>query len=321
MEKKIKQTILKGYDPLLGYAYNSANDLPLKDNEKYTHGLVFIGDRVDCDIRIAILGGSTSDISYDGSWLREFHKTLKLKGLNPLLISAAVSGYATIQELMKLIRDVIPLEVKPDIVISLSGVNDTGFIQASSPESPTLHKYQKNIGEFIVKQYGDEKQKDSYFNHKIKANSYTPVGMNNKYSIGKLVSGLKSNQKPEEHWFQTIRMQKALCNEFGIQYLSFLQPIFNIGKYNSSDVEHTIYKEFLQNHAGIHTREYQETVSDFYIHARDIVKNNQSFMFDLVDIFENEENVYLDIRHPNQKGNTILAVKIAETLTKQKIIN
>ena len=98
MLTKLRQTILRGVDPILGFTFGDGpEDLILAPDETLADGLIWIGDRVFgapgwCS------GGSTSDISYSGSWLRPFRDVGRERGRPLSLISGAVSGYASSQE-------------------------------------------------------------------------------------------------------------------------------------------------------------------------------------------------------------------------------
>lgn len=310
MEKVIKQTIIRGYDPLIGYAYSDSKDIPLKEGEEYKNGLIYIGNKSNPSLKIAILGGSTSDISYDGSWIRPLYNLLKEQ--NVLIISGAMSGYSTSQEVLKLIRDILPLN--PDIVISLSGVNDLGFIQATSQEHPMIHNYQARIGRFLVDKYGSKDNKESFFNKFSNKAKIKPTGMNHKLSLGNLILGTKVKTSAAKNWYNNIRLQKAICQEFDIKYISFLQPIFGTGKYNYTNEELEIYESYVESKS-VHGVPYDLALKEFYNEAREIAKK-VGFIVDIVDVFENQTDMYADTRHPNSKGNKIIAKKIFEEIKK-----
>lgn len=310
MIKKISQTTIRGLDPILGYAYSDDKDIPLLKNEEYKNGLIYIGNQ-KAKTKIAILGGSTSDICLNGSWIRPFYNLLKDDEV--CIISGAMSGYSTSQELLKLIRDIIPS--KPDLVISLNGINDMNFTQCNSPKYPLIHSYQVKLGNFIVNKYGST-NKGSYFSNKYSKETNIPTGMNRNFNIGNLVLGFENSIESFESWYRNIKMSKALCHEFDIKYLSFLQPTFGIGKYQSTIEEETIYKEYLDEISP----SYDKFLSRFYENAQLIVKKNPNFMIDLVDIFQDYSDLYYDIRHPNEKGNKIIAKEIIKIIKKKKCI-
>jgi lysophospholipase L1-like esterase len=315
MKKKIDQTSIRGYDPLLGYAYSNSQDIPLLHNEEYKNGLIYIGNQDNPRITIAVLGGSTSDISYEGSWLRPFFNLLKNNEV--LLVSAAMSGYSTSQELLKLIRDVIPQN--PDVVISLNGVNDLGFMHTSSPKFPLMHKYQVNIGEYLVRKFGAESKASSFLN-KYSAIGRKPTGMNSSLSLGSLILGYENDISPSESWFRNLKMAKALCDSFSIKYIAFLQPVFGIGKYKGTKEDENSFLDYAHSMNLVHGKKYNFCLNSFYRNARKVTLELDDYIIDFVDVFEGHHDVYSDARHPNTKGNDILAKNIFKSLKEKKIL-
>ena len=75
--------------------------------------------------RIVVLGGSTSDCGYNTAvtnWTEWLEIILRESGCSVEVLAGGIQGYASSQELLKLIRDVLIL--RPDLVISFSGIND-----------------------------------------------------------------------------------------------------------------------------------------------------------------------------------------------------
>ena len=105
-------------------------------------GLVFLKNPFT-QKKIVILGGSTSDIAYEGNWIRPFNEKISAFDNEITLISGAFSGYSSSQELLKLQKRYNTS--RPNLVISLSGVNDIGFIQCADPKYPLTHLYVSKI--------------------------------------------------------------------------------------------------------------------------------------------------------------------------------
>jgi len=108
-------------DPHLGYAHDHATDDGLGDVGGVP-GFAVYGDPDAPDaLRIVALGGSTTDPLDPGNWPRALQRLLANQGVPAVVFNGGVSGYSSNQELLKLIRDALPLE--PDLVLSLSGIN------------------------------------------------------------------------------------------------------------------------------------------------------------------------------------------------------
>lgn len=108
-------------DPHLSHAHDPEHLKAMGYN--VTPGFVTYDSGVSGDaLKIVVLGGSTSDPALGYSWPELLAGVLKERGAKATVLNGGVAGYSSNQELIKLTRDVLPLG--PDIVISMSGVND-----------------------------------------------------------------------------------------------------------------------------------------------------------------------------------------------------
>lgn len=91
-------------------------------------GYCVLGDDMADDYKIMVLGGSTSDATLYNckSWPEILQQLCKSNGKKVTIYDGAAAGYWSMQELAKTIRDAGIL--KPDMIISFSGTNDTGEI-------------------------------------------------------------------------------------------------------------------------------------------------------------------------------------------------
>lgn len=101
-------------------------------------GYFVIGDGEKENYKIMILGGSTSSsVLYNyRSWPEFLGRQLKATGKNVIILNGAVGGYSSIRECTKLIRDI--KYIKPDMVISFSGVNDFAGMNLDGPKGYTF---------------------------------------------------------------------------------------------------------------------------------------------------------------------------------------
>lgn len=84
--------------------------------------------------RIMILGGSTStELYYPESWVSKLYKKIIAEGKQVCIFNGACEANGICQEFLRLTRDIEFL--RPDIVISLSGVNDYGLRSKDKFES------------------------------------------------------------------------------------------------------------------------------------------------------------------------------------------
>lgn len=227
--------------------------------------------------RIVILGNSTSDpcLFPFKCWAEILSEKMTEKNI----LCGAVSGHMSPQELLKLIRDVIPL--RPEKVISYSGFQDMNNTFRDL-EYPFIHRYQKEM----LRASNIDRWIDIYY---TKDYSY----------------GVKSGYSPYMLWKNSMRMMHAVCEEFGIEFIAVLQPsIFTKMKcLGKKDWEIVLHYELRD--------EYVEHFANFFDeYAQDSWR--PEWLYDFTEIFHDWDGVYLDNCHVNETGNKIIAEKIWE---------
>lgn len=242
-------------------------------------------------VTVVILGNSTSDSTFAGcvSWAEYLYNRFKDdEELNIKVIDAAMIRTNSSQELLKLIRDIIPQH--PDIVVSFSGVCnvDVNYEKFLVKGHPYVWDYSAKLMESKVLNrciWHQLKQKT-----RIKAISY---GMEDKRPFAKW-------------WVDDIRMMHAICEEFGIEFYSILQPSVYEGEYSANGFEHIVYNE-----------EYITRIKQWYSEVRQILGDaNLHYVWDFTDVFNGMRNVYWDSCHVFEKGNRIIADEVYNRLKK-----
>ena len=227
-------------------------------------------------VTVLILGGSTSDPSYNGihSWPYYFQKLLDEAGINARVLNGAVIGYSSSQELLCLLRD--GLRHKPDIVISYTGYNDytPALDLHGGKRLPLVSKNLYDIGKRMITVYEKEKQLPPvYFGEEI-----------------------------EDHFelfFYNVRCMKALCDEFSAKYFALFQPMLQHQRIIPNSLEEKLLEEDM-------IKALTERCNRFYEQFRTAQKSC-SYLYDFTDIFQEESDVFSDICHTNEKGNKIIA--------------
>ena len=306
--------ILSYLDPHLGYAHNPEKHPILRRGQGFAEYKTKSYENSSV-LKIVTLGGSTTDplsgIFLDESeknsndpynWSKSLRDMFDHHGISAIIYNGGVSGYSSSQEVFKLVRDVLPL--KPDVVLCLDGVNEPGFFH-SVRRYPMVHPYQKGFFDQITE------KKYPFFMPNTITQFQSLLGRNKRMVEG-VNYGVTIDLTPSEQWRKNIRLGQAITNEFGIEYIVFLQPILGFGKYEMSKRE----AEMLQGKGQV----YKQKVTEFYNRARRIA-NEHSFCVDLTNVFSDSRNVYLDPRHQNKSGVDILAAVIFEELRKRKLFN
>lgn len=269
-------------DPNLGYSfYGNDNKIP---------GFVWFGK--ENGFKIVTLGGSTTDaVRFPfKSWSQILSEKLEGEGNKVCVICGGCIGYKTSQELVKLIRDVIPL--KPDMILDYSGYNDALFNESES-DHLFLHHYQIEL-----------------FTEMHLHNEYEEYGEHYLKEKSGLTFGLKNDLTRWQQYINNIKVMKGVCDIFGIKFFSFLQPwlatkpIFSMSE-----------REMIINYPTIFMDRHYHSLLEFYKNKNTI---DSSYMIDLTQIFNSAGDVYIDRAHVNEKGNEIIANNIME-IVKEKL--
>jgi len=287
-----KTTELSYIDPHLGHA----RDPETIDGLGEVPGFAVYGDdhESDQELRIFALGGSTTDPNDPNNWPKQLHEVLRSNGIEARVFNGGVSGYSSNQELLKMIRDVLPLE--PDIIICLNGLNDLGFCQ-SVPGHPMVHPYQ----EALLRSITDKKP------YLFPSTSHVIGRLLNRLSISnKQVTGMNLGTSvqttPAEQWERNIRIMRAVAEEFGVEYICFLQPCMGVGEYSPTPEEEEMFRFSIENRKG----NYIAQITEFYQHTRE-TSSQLYFCTDLTNIMSGGTDLYRDARHPNAKGYRVIA--------------
>lgn len=241
-------------------------------------------------IRIVTLGNSATYANYKctmRSWSEILFEKLT-ETYNVEIICGGINGYNSYDELIGLIRDVI--SYSPDFVISYSGVNDMGFV-AGIENYPYVKPIRKSHAICLKNEY---KKKEGE-------------------KIGDDVSyGVKNHSKDYDVWLSNMRMMSAICKEFGIVFLSILQPTIIQEKYKLSAREEFMFCKKFQTDYAVEMIKY---ISDFYDGCRKKMKD-YDYIYDFSNAFEGKSGLFFDPVHVSESGNCLVATKILEILEK-----
>lgn len=260
-------------DPMLGHT------LTYPETSKTYNQYVVLGNENKNDLKIMILGGSTSDIGLyqpEKSWPEFLWERLNKRAV---IFGGGIAAYTSVQECLKLLRDIG--SIKPDIVISYSGVNDIRPMRVEG--HPFIHNFQL-------------------------------TAMRNVDSSYSIDEGIVSNEDIGSLW---LRMEESMCGiaqACGCRFYGILQPaIFN--------KQFLVKREKLINTYGGNTftkncsyeivkRRYEELINAFEKYAG----KNKS-LYNLSGLFqESREEIFKDQVHVYEKGNDLVAEKILEII-------
>lgn len=227
-------------------------------------GYVVYGDAKKDDLKIIILGGSTSTDGFYSSigWPYFFWKKFQQQE-DVTVYNGAMMGHDIVQELLKLLRDIA--YIRPDVVISMGGINNVNV----------------------------KKNTDNQFCVKDTIDWITAMAPRERY-----ISGVKSDECTYEFWHRNLKVMKAVVESHGAKFFGFLQPM-NVAKENPSlfDI--------------ITTGEDNE---DFWVFRERSGKESAPVYRNLIELFDQETEMYIDYAHYSEKANEILADIVYKTV-------
>ena len=189
-------------DPLLGGSIIYPEGKP---------GWKLYGKEEDDAIRILVLGGSTSSEQYHPeNWISKLYYKLRQDNIKAVIYNGAHSGNDIVDEILRLLRDGYVL--KPHIVISMSGVNNTSYKDCANQ-----------------------------FNEINLINWVQTLSPDSTYC-----SGVESDESLYSFWSRNVKILKLIAEFYGADFFGFLQPM-NITMSHMSLWEKSRYE--LEGHA------------------------------------------------------------------------
>lgn len=263
------------YDPLLGYSRSGVMD------GYQVHGSTEVGAT-----RILVLGGSTSDptMSPGYSWPLILSHIMKRNGIEATIYNGGIVGYASGQELLKLVRDGVA--ISPRIVISFSGINDfyRGTCNQETPYcSPYIHQ---SVLPHIQQNIEALRDRDRCLQVSI---------------IRSISTGLKSDLSRARMWIRNMLFMKSICNSMNASFMGVLQPSMFSQHYPLSDTE----KQYLTIRFSERAR--REFIESYAEAREELIRSPHDGILSLDNIFDNNPGIFYDHCHFGQKG----AVRIA----------
>lgn len=301
--------VFNSVDPHLGYGHRY-DDAPEETRPKIPHQWIegdmivyFTDEAMDLASTplIVILGGSTTDaLMYESSWPEELAKLLREHSANILVANGGVGGYSSSQELLKLLRDVLPL--RPKLVISYNGINDMGDWYMEN--HAMVHPYQRSL---FASMLGLEAVP------RIMPNTVTLFrelfGLSPALGVN---WGTPSNIHPGEIWMQNVELMGLITDYAGIDFLHVIQPVGGIGSFEIPDS--------VIDQKG---EDYFKILNETYDFA---FRRKHSFRLDLTDLFAkfaySFDEIYLkDARHLTVLGNKLIADAIFDAFFERDLVS
>ena len=232
---------------------------------------------------IVTLGGSTTDASLTDfkSWSELLYELCEGNGHSVRILCGGISGYNSAQSLVKLIRDVMP--INPDMIISFEGFNDVNNMFRDE-KFPFVHPYQKEVMRTIG----------------MKQNFY--IYPTDGFSLG-VDSGFDSYMV----WKNSIKMMHAVCAEYKIEFRAVLQPTLYDKKtcMGKKDYEIMLHNELRDDLLKLFEKFEKQLENDGW---------KPDYVTDMRYIFSGIDGLYFDNCHVWEEGNRIIASEMYKQL-------
>lgn len=287
--KKLNELGLKYYIDYIGYILYDADlsigrDTRLDINLGYNYivdekhpGFMTYGTINEKNYKIVVLGGSTSDgAMYPfASWPKLLYDELNRNDIT--VYNGGVCGYTSGQELIKLIRDSLPLD--PDMIIVYDGFNEYSV----NEQYPFRFDYARKVFDYAKEHLADEW-----------------VRMDSS-----VCSGIVQQRGVLDYWFSNIQSMHAIAEDRKIRFFSFAQPMLT-----SKEMKTMQEKNMLISWDVNALCKWTSTPLRSFMKKQDM----PDYMYDLSHIFDGEEGVYMDPCHVWEKGNRIIAREIKKII-------
>ena len=257
------------------------------------------------EFRIIIVGGSTvfgwgvNEADTIPALLRDKLKSQTTKKIR--VINAGIPWYASWHEAGLVFFKII--EMNPDWIISLDGLNDTaqGIAPNWEPVSrgfldpPTRLAFQRLHSETSQRSFLAElltiSQTYTYFSSKIQSREAMNKGVYH-----------------PELWDQYVSLKEqiqSMTAAKGIRFTTFFQPVIVTGKILTED-------EIRNNETNMRLSAFADSFRKTYLAGEEkALRSSKLRVFSLKDIFKNvRETIYVDGQHYNRRGNEIMASEI-----------
>jgi len=279
--KEIEDSKEIGFDEINPFwGWNMSDDVLQKNGYNSKNAVISLSTNnpSDSTLRIFITGGSTSDIVLDkNNWPILLHRLLSKKNIPHTIYVAAVGGFNSAQEYLRLIEQ--GLELKPHFYISYSGANearDFGFIT----------EYEND---FYIQSL-DRSETSFFLPNTIYFIKTFLLDKKPSLSLAPL-----PKLKTAERFQKNTKLMYAASKQFGFKYIGILQPLNGIANYRPPEPQ-SFDTTYLMDY-----RKYYPSMQKFS-------KENPEILYDLTSIFDSSSGyIYIDDCHLNQIGNQIVA--------------
>jgi hypothetical protein len=288
-------------DPHLGSAHVYADEGGISIPHTLLPGFVaFIPPEVKEWPRpwIVALGGSTTDpLLGNGSWPGALARLMQRQHIKGTVINGGVGAYTTSQELIKLVRDVV--ELKPDIVISYSGINEQG--KWGQLPYPMVHTRQRDL---FNQMFSQTRKPPPIFTNTVFLLMH--LGQEKRQTDVAIEYGIPTKKSSGEFWMRNVELMHAIAEAEKIRYVSIIQPVIGV---SGTEPE--------PRHVHKMVGSYRQDLRQSYVLAQAAAKT-RPYLEDFSGLLANRTDVFFDdARHISEEGNEIVSRRMLDMLKKR----
>ena len=236
-------------------------------------------DPLNAEIKILLLGGSTTSVVNNSTWADHLFKMFSNEIRSIAIFNGGCGLYNSFNEYMKLSRDI--LYMAPTLVLSMSGVNDT---------NASRHLSNGFAGMLVDPLVG--------------GNVYTRY--NNDFpAIERMI-----------RWLDESKNMNAICEAHHSRFIRFLQPCLcsSANPYEELSEELVELVRWMGNFLG-DVDEYVKAVQRFYYSLEQA--EFPDYLVNLTDAVPSQNHLWHDARHPTDVGYKLLAEAVYHQIHNQ----
>lgn len=208
-------------------------------------------------IRILVLGGSTSSEEYHVKvWPKRLQDTLNDMGIQTTVYNGAHPGDDIVDELLRILRD--GAQIRPHIVISMSGVNN-------------LHKK-------ISSNPFNEERITEWIHAKANKRGYC--------------SGLHTDESLYAFWKRNMGLLKVISKFYGAVFFGILQPM-NMAMESMNLCERALYEQEMHKMGAEEFMHHAEH-ADEYINLMQLFEHRDEMYFDVCHYTDKAHEILAD---------------------------
>lgn len=313
-------------DLQLGDIHDASAGCSMRDSV-YENGFVRYTHATKANPAIVVtLGGSTTDgllrIADGYTWPYWMSRLgNEVAGNRELLVlNGGTGGFSSSRELRKLERDVLLLDPRPEIIISLNAINDVdgydGQMELSIPyynerQLQLINGERTASGTFLPNSQLLARLLIDRITQSLtgapRSEAVKPFRLDPRFEKTLPHAGFKTKG---ELWKFNVSTMHAISQAIGAKYLVFVQPTMGL---ESEKVESmSVNDKKLHDKIG---QDYFADINKTYDEIRPLC-HELDFCVDISELLKYDGvDLYHDRRHPNARGNRIIAERVLKALS------